>query len=381
MRGILTLIALAGIGGAAAPAAQHPVTDHAIAREPERGLAPQITTAELRDVLAAGEAIVLDARPAEEFGMSHIPGAMNVSQKPGTPASLYISDVAEVRRLVSDRARPLVVYCNGPFCGKSRRFADELVVAGYRNVRRYQLGMPGWRMAGGVSVIEAAAIRRVAELDQTAVFVDGGLDHALEWLPRIVKLKPEEIARAKDDGRLPMTDHNTRIIVMAANGGEARVLAQAIATHAFHNVAYHDGDLAALRQETTPRYAPGDEVLKARESALSAGDPDAVLRLFADDAIVVTSSGRLLIDKEQIGAWIQDQVKRRQREEAGARQVQGARFGWSGTVWRADWETLGVSRLEVRQDAIVAEGRIRFFSTTFTPESAERLEAARKMAK
>jgi ketosteroid isomerase-like protein len=43
-----------------------------------------------------------------------------------------------------------------------------------------------------------------------------------------------------------------------------------------------------------------DSVLKAREAALAAGDLDAILRLFADDAIVVTSSGRFLIGKEQI---------------------------------------------------------------------------------
>jgi hypothetical protein len=29
----------------------------------------------------------------------------------------------------------------GPFCGKSKRLAEELLEAGYTNVRRYQLGM------------------------------------------------------------------------------------------------------------------------------------------------------------------------------------------------------------------------------------------------
>lgn len=244
---IIALYLVCGTSGLAG--LQQPVIDHAIVKEADPGRAPQITTAELREVLAKAEAVVLDARPAEEFGMSHIPGAVNVSQKPGTPTSLYISDVAEVKRLIADVGRPLVVYCNGPFCGKSRRFADELVAAGYRSVRRYQLGMPGWRLAGGVAVIEAAAVRRVARLDGTAVFVDAGLAGG-ERVPHMIRLGSDEVTRAKDDGRLPMHDHNTRIIVLGPMATQARAVAEAIAANAFHNVAYYQGDGSTLAQST-----------------------------------------------------------------------------------------------------------------------------------
>ena len=122
----------------------------------------------------------------------------------------------------------------------------------------------------------------------------------------------------------------------------------------------------------------GDTVLRARETALVAGDAAAVLRLFADDAVVATSSGRLLIGKDQIKSWVDDQVNRHQREEAGTRQLQGNKLTWAGKVYRDDWQTLGVSPLEVRQDAIVEGGKIKFFNTTFVSESAERLEKARK---
>jgi rhodanese-related sulfurtransferase len=243
VRSILPSIAVACVAAASASAAQQPaLLDHAIVREADPGPASQITTAELREILARGDAVVLDARPAEEFGMSHIPGAVNVSQKPGTPISRYVSDVAEVTRLIPDRDRALVLYCNGPFCGKSRRFAGELLEAGYRNVRRYQLGMPGWRASGGVAAIEASAVRRVAELDRTAVFIDAGLTHSGGPVERMVRLRRNEVAQAKDDGRLPMYDHNTRIIVLAATASQARAVAEAIAANAFHNVAYYDGD-------------------------------------------------------------------------------------------------------------------------------------------
>jgi hypothetical protein len=121
-----------------------------------------------------------------------------------------------------------------------------------------------------------------------------------------------------------------------------------------------------------------DSVLKARETTLAAGDLDAILGVFADQAVVATSSGRLLIGKEQIRVWVQDQIDRRQREEAGPRQVQGNKLSWAGKVYRDDWQKLGASPLDVMQDAIIEDGKIKFFNTTFTPEAAARLQAARQ---
>ncbi len=121
-----------------------------------------------------------------------------------------------------------------------------------------------------------------------------------------------------------------------------------------------------------------DAVLKAREAALAAGNLDAILNLFADDAVVVTSSGRFFIGKEQVRGWVQDQVDRRQREEAGSRYISGNKLSWAGKVYREDWHKLGVSPLDVTQDAIIQGDKIKFFNTTFTPESAARLQAARQ---
>jgi len=103
----------------------------------------EISTEELRHILTEKSATVFDVRPAMEFATSHIPGSLNVAQKPGTSKALYISDVAEIIRVQSgDRSKPVVLYCNGPFCGKSKRVSDELLAAGVTNVKRYQLGIP-----------------------------------------------------------------------------------------------------------------------------------------------------------------------------------------------------------------------------------------------
>ena len=130
--------------------------------------------------------------------------------------------------------------------------------AGYTNVRRYQLGIPIWRALGGVTQIEPAGIQHVVENDRTAVFIDvrdaaeftGGSVASAKNVPRnLVKEGKDvgEVKAAKDDGRLPMEDHNTRIIVFGKTAEEARAVAQAIANEAFHNVSFFDGSFEQFR--------------------------------------------------------------------------------------------------------------------------------------
>jgi rhodanese-related sulfurtransferase len=224
-------------------------------------LTAEISTEELTRTLAARGAIVLDARPYAEYAISHIPGARNVAPKPGLAPSAYVSDVAEIERLLhADHTAPVVLYCNGPHCGKSKRLAAELVAAGYRNVRRYQLGIPVWRALGGTCEIELAGMRRVLGHDQTAVvidarpatsFVTGSLPQARN-IPRALVLPGKdtgEVRRAKDDGRLPMDDHNTRIMVIGSDAAEARYVAEALTREAFHNVAYFPGSFEEARKK------------------------------------------------------------------------------------------------------------------------------------
>jgi len=224
----------------------------------------EISTEQLKQILADKSAVVLDARPFQEFAISHIPGAMNVAAKQGVPMSAYVSDVAEISRLVDGKKEtPLVLYCNGPFCGKSKRLADELVAAGFTDVRRYQLGIPVWRALGGVTVIEPDGLRHVVADDRTAVLIDvreagafraGSLPNARN-IPRSLVLEGKdvgEVKRAKDDGRLPMEDHNTRIIVLGGDPGMARSVAEALAREAFQNVAYFAGTFAEAQTAARP---------------------------------------------------------------------------------------------------------------------------------
>jgi rhodanese-related sulfurtransferase len=220
---------------------------------------PEVSTEELEQILKDQSAVVLDTRPYLEWSVSHIPGALNVAPKPGVPMALYTSDVAEIGRLAGgDKSQPLVLYCNGPYCGKSKRVAGELLKAGYTSVRRYQLGAPVWRALVGVMVIEPDGTQYISRNDQTAVWIDvrdpsvfqkGSIPGARN-LPQSEVLPGKDVGEvfaAKNDGRLPMEDHNTRIIVFGENSEQASQVAEALAREAFHNVTYFAGTDEALK--------------------------------------------------------------------------------------------------------------------------------------
>ena len=125
-------------------------------------------------------------------------------------------------------------------------------------MRRYQLGIPVWRALVGLTEIELEAVQHVLRSDRTAVFLDARSEEEFReaTLPGARNIPQSavqpgkdvgEVRKAKDDGRLPMEDHNTRIVVFGRDGAQARALAEAIAREAFHNVAYFPGTFDALR--------------------------------------------------------------------------------------------------------------------------------------
>ena len=212
---------------------------------------PEVSTNQLKAILAQQTAWVFDARPTGEYAMSHIPGALNVAQKPGTPTSEYISDAAEIERIVGDKMATIVLYCNGPFCGKTKRLASDLLAAGFMNVLRYQAGAPTWRALVGTMQIEASAVNEVWANDLTARIYDARPETGQPLggkIPRSIVLPVNEVTAAKDDGRLPMEDHNTRIICFGEAGSQAKALADEISKNAFHNVTFFNGTAKEFRE-------------------------------------------------------------------------------------------------------------------------------------
>ena len=90
--------------------------------------------------------------------------------------------------------------------GRSERLADDLTKLGFQNVRRYQLGVPGWRALGGIMQVEKPALLRLLAQDATAVLIDARAAAGLKprRLRNGVSIPLPEASKAKDDGRLPL---------------------------------------------------------------------------------------------------------------------------------------------------------------------------------
>jgi rhodanese-related sulfurtransferase len=207
----------------------------------------EVSTEDLRRILADGSAILLDSRKRPEYVAGHIAGAKNVSLPADAPPSEYAAAVA--RLLGGDKSRPLVLYCNGPHCQASRQLSEMLVAAGFTNVRRYQLGIPMWRTLSGPVEIELEGILRVYGIDQTAVLLDArsAEDFAKDSLPGTHNVPADRLA---NDGLrkapMPNNDFNTRIVVFGRDFTQARALADAIGKTPYQNVSYFPGIYEAL---------------------------------------------------------------------------------------------------------------------------------------
>ena len=59
-----------------------------------------------------------------------------------------------------------------------------------------------------------------------------------------------EIRNAKNDGRLPYEDHNTRIIVFGKNVKNASRVAEALAKEGFQNVSFYNGNYDEFKKAT-----------------------------------------------------------------------------------------------------------------------------------
>jgi rhodanese-related sulfurtransferase/DNA-binding MarR family transcriptional regulator len=95
-----------------------------------------IAAAELVTRLHEGSVVLLDVRPEDEYGLGHLPGALNI------PLRQLEQRLAEL-----PGKQEIVAYCRGPYCVLSFEAVAELRAHGF-NVRRFEDGFPEWKAAG-----------------------------------------------------------------------------------------------------------------------------------------------------------------------------------------------------------------------------------------
>jgi rhodanese-related sulfurtransferase/DNA-binding CsgD family transcriptional regulator len=85
---------------------------------------------------AAGEVLVLDVRPAEEYAVAHLPHARSLP-------------VDELKKRLAELPKdtPLVAYCRGPFCLMAKSAVDLLRKRGYQAFHLGD-GVAEWRARG-----------------------------------------------------------------------------------------------------------------------------------------------------------------------------------------------------------------------------------------
>jgi rhodanese-related sulfurtransferase len=205
---------------------------------PEIGV--EISTEDIKKVLADKTEPVVDVRSPREYSIAHIPGSVNI----------YETEIDKMAQLLSDKKAGMIIYCNGPFCHKVKRVAEKLIKKGYPNIRRYQLGLPVWRAYGNTVQTDMEGFKYIFSGDKTAVFVDARDKQHFTGgtVPGAVNVRAGEAETANTDGRLPYTDKGTRIIVFAENVERARKVAEEIADKAFWNSSYFGGTFAELKQ-------------------------------------------------------------------------------------------------------------------------------------
>lgn len=103
--------------------------------EDRDGMEP-VSREELLGRMHDGLVTVLDVRPAEEFALGHVPGAMNIP----------LPDL-EARLADLDPAQEIVAYCRGAYCVLSFEAVAALRARGFK-IRRLEDGLPEWRASG-----------------------------------------------------------------------------------------------------------------------------------------------------------------------------------------------------------------------------------------
>jgi len=93
---------------------------------------------QLKDILAKGDAEVINVLPREAFAKEHIPGSINI---PGDSPDF----VQQVEDLIGGKDTPVVVYCASSSCDASKKAAKKLEDVGFTQVECYEGGTKEWQ--------------------------------------------------------------------------------------------------------------------------------------------------------------------------------------------------------------------------------------------
>lgn len=118
---------------------------------------------EVLDFISKKKGIFIDARLANWYERSAIPGAVNI------PFKHFLSDADEQEQVLKDlggaydksgewdfsKAKTILLYCNGAWCGQSPTAINALIEIGYpeSKMKYYRGGMQAWQLLGLTTIV------------------------------------------------------------------------------------------------------------------------------------------------------------------------------------------------------------------------------------
>ncbi|NCO38058.1 MAG: hypothetical protein COZ06_18150 [Armatimonadetes bacterium CG_4_10_14_3_um_filter_66_18] len=100
-----------------------------------------VALATVQTAMREGTAILVDARPRQDYEAGHLVGAFSI------PFNDFGAPFERFRR-VFPRETSLIVYCGGGTCTDSVEVLDKLLAQGYVDVKLFPGGWEEWRKAG-----------------------------------------------------------------------------------------------------------------------------------------------------------------------------------------------------------------------------------------
>ena len=118
---------------------------------------------EVLDFISKKKGLFIDARLANWYAKSAIPGAVNI------PFKLFLSDTPEREKILRElggaynksgewdfsNAKEILLYCNGAWCGQSPTAINALIEVGYpeSKMKYYRGGMQAWQLLGLTTIV------------------------------------------------------------------------------------------------------------------------------------------------------------------------------------------------------------------------------------
>lgn len=194
---------------------------------------------------------IVDARTRVEFGEGHLPGAINC---PASEAPRLLP------KLVKDKARELIFYCNGPKCTKSQKAARAAIALGYTRVLEYNEGLPAWGKARlpidgtPLAAFDAPAVapEELAKLREgpgapLVVDVRDAEEFKAFHLPGSINVPVDELHQRA--GKLP---RGKEIVLACHSGHQSPIAARVLHSLGRSDLRRLDGGVLAWQQKGLP---------------------------------------------------------------------------------------------------------------------------------